>query len=171
MTRSVTPYIALCDKGAYEKNNNMSYTKLLCHIVIRTKYSRPSIPNEFADDLYRYMWGYVKKKKCVLYRINGMPDHIHLFVQFHPTVAVSDFVRDLKTASHAWLDSSSNFPDFESWGKKYAAISYCERDKVMIVNYIKNQRQHHLQESFNDEFRQLLNVNKIDVDEQYYMDD
>jgi putative transposase len=149
----------------------MSYTKLLCHIVIRTKYSRPTIPNEHSDDLYRYMWGYIKKKKCVLYRINGMPEHIHLFVQLHPTIGVSAFVRDLKTASHAWLDKSPNFPEFESWSKKYAAISYSIRDKDMIVNYIKKQREHHKAEEFSKEFRRLLDENQIEVDEQYYMEE
>lgn len=149
----------------------MSYTKLLYHIIIRTKYSRPTIPNVYADDLYRYMWGYIKNKKSVLYRINGMPEHIHLFVQLHPTIAVSDFVRDLKTASHAWLNKSPNFPEFESWGKKYAAITYCVRDKDMIVNYIRNQRKHHGNEEFAKEFRRLLDENNIEVDEQYYMED
>ena len=149
----------------------MSYTKLLCHIVIRTKYSRPTIPNEHSDELYRYMWGYIKKKKCVLYRVNGLPEHIHLFVQLHPTIAVSDFVRDLKTSTHAWLDNSPNFPDFDSWGKKYAAISYCVRDKEMIVNYIKNQREHHNAEAFSKEFRRLLVENDIEIDEQYFMEE
>lgn len=149
----------------------MSYTKLLYHIVIRTKYSRPTIPNEYSDELYRYMWGYIKNKKSVLYRVNGMPEHIHLFVQLHPTIAVSDFVRDLKTSTHSWLDKSSNFPNFESWGKKYAAISYCVRDKDMIINYIKNQRTHHKAENFTTEFRRLLNENEIEVDEQYFMED
>jgi REP element-mobilizing transposase RayT len=117
------------------------------------------------------MWGYIKKKKCVLYRVNGLPEHIHLFVQLHPTIAVSDFVRDLKTSTHAWLDNSPNFPDFDSWGKKYAAISYCVRDKEMIVNYIKNQREHHNAEAFSKEFRRLLVENDIEIDEQYFMEE
>ncbi|MFA6401737.1 MAG: IS200/IS605 family transposase [Salinivirgaceae bacterium] len=149
----------------------MSYTKLLYHIVIRTKYSRPTIPNEHADELYRYIWGYVKNKKSVLYRINGMPEHIHLFVQLHPTIAVSDFVRDLKTSSHAWLDKAPNFPDFESWGKKYCALTYDVRDKDMIVYYIKNQRKHHGAEPFIEEFRRLLVDNEIVIDEQYFMEE
>jgi len=149
----------------------MSYTKLLYHIVIRTKYSRPTIPAEHADELYRYMWEFIKKKKSVLYRINGMPEHLHLFVQLHASISVSDFVRDLKTSSHAWLDKSENFPDFESWGRKYAAISYCIRDKDMIVNYIKNQQAHHKHEDFPKEFRRLLEENEIEIDEQYFMED
>ena len=149
----------------------MSYTKLLFHIVIRTKYSRPTIQPEHADDLYRYMWGYIKKKKCVLYRINGMPEHIHMFVQLHASISVSDFVRDLKTSSHAWLDRSENFPDFEAWGKKYAALSYCIRDKNMIVNYIRNQQIHHAKEAFRKEFHRLLDENEIEVDEQYLWED
>jgi len=149
----------------------MSYTKLLFHIVIRTKYSRRTIPNEYADELYRYIWGYIKNKKSVLYRINGMPEHLHMFVQLHATIAMSDFIRDLKTSTHAWLDASPNFPDFESWGKKYCAISYCIRDKAMIVNYIKNQREHHAGESFKEEFIRLLAENEIEVDEQYFLEE
>ena len=149
----------------------MSNTKLLYHIVIRTKYSHKTIPNEHADELYRYMWVFIKNKKSVLYRINGMPEHIHLFVQLHPTIAVSDFVRDLKTSSHTWLDTQPHFPDFLSWSKKYCALSYGIRDKGMIVNYIKRQREHHHAEEFHVEFRRLLEENQVEIDERYYMEE
>jgi len=38
----------------------------------------------------------------------------------------------------------------------------------MIVNYIKNQQQHHKIESFEDELRRLLNEQGIEVNEKYF---
>ncbi|CAM2933353.1 transposase IS200 like family protein [Glaesserella parasuis 174] len=74
----------------------MSYTRLLYHIVFRTKYGLPTIVEEHEEILYRYIWGYVKEQGVVLYRINGMPDHLHLFVELKATINVADFVKHLK---------------------------------------------------------------------------
>lgn len=147
----------------------MSYTKLLYHIVFCTKYRKPTIPEEQAENLYRYIWGFIKNHKSVLYRVNGMPDHIHIFVQLHADVAVSDFVKKLKNATNKWLKENSNaFPDFESWAVGYCALTYCKRDKDMIVNYIKNQQEHHKKETSTDELRRLLIEQGIDIDERYF---
>ncbi len=72
----------------------------------------------------------IKNKKSFLYRINGMPDHIHILVSIHSTIALSDFVKNLKTSANTWLKNNKDkFPDFKAWGKKYAAftIRYQER--------------------------------------------
>ena len=150
----------------------MSYTSLLCHIVFRTKYSNETINEEHEDKLYRYMWGFIKNHKCVLYRINGLPDHIHILVQLHPSIAVSDFVKQLKNATNQWLKENREFfPDFESWGRKYFAMTYNYRDKDMIINYIKNQKEHHKAEKTSDEVRRLSNENNIQIDERYWEED
>ena len=86
----------------------------------------------------------------------------------HPSLALADYIRDIKVASSLWLKSHLGFPDFEGWSDGYAALTYSWRDKDMIVNYIKNQREHHKKESFEDEFRQLLIEQGITIDEKYF---
>lgn len=150
----------------------MSYTQLYYHIIFRTKYSQMTIPNEKSEKLYRYIWGFVQNKKSHLYRVNGMPDHIHLFVDLHPTIAVSDFVKTLKTSTNTWLkENKADFPDFVSWRKKYCALTYSERDKDLIINYISKQREHHAKENTETELRRLLNEHGIEIDERYWNDD
>jgi putative transposase len=149
----------------------MSYIQSLHHIVIRTKYSENVLPNEHAEELYRYMWGYIKNKKSFLYRMNGMPDHIHILVGIHSTIALSDFVKELKTASNSWLKSNDKFPDFKSWGEKYAAFTIRYQEKDTVIEYIKNQREHHKTETFRDEYRRLILENGIEIDEQYFLTD
>ena len=56
-----------------------AYRQILYHIVFRTKKSENTINQENVAELYKYIWGVIKNKNCVLYRINGMDDHIHIF--------------------------------------------------------------------------------------------
>ncbi|GHT17111.1 transposase [Bacteroidia bacterium] len=149
----------------------MSYTQLIYHIVIRTKCSQPTIPNEQSEELYRYIWGIIKNKKSFLYRINGMPDHIHILVGLHATLSLSDFMKELKTSTNFWMKSSGKFPDFEAWGEKYAAFTCFYQGKEAVIEYIKNQREHHKTVDFKDEYRSLIKENGITIDEKYFFDD
>ncbi len=52
----------------------MSYTRLLYHIVFRTKRSKNTIQEEHEKELYAYIMGITNNKKSKLYRIGGMPN-------------------------------------------------------------------------------------------------
>ncbi len=145
-----------------------SYRQVLYHIVICTKYRRKSLPLAESEELYRYMWGIIKNKNCILYRINGMEDHIHMLIDLHPSIALADFMRDLKTASSFWLKSHPAFPDFIGWSLGYGAFTYAFRDKNMIIGYIKKQRKHHGATRFVDEYRKLLWEHGVEIDERYF---
>lgn len=148
----------------------MSYRQLLFHIIFRPKNSEAVIPVEHEEALYRYIWGYVKEKGAVLFRIGGMPDHIHLFVELPATICVSDFVRDLKVATHKFMEGEKEkFPHFKGWAKSYCALSYSIHEKEKIVNYIKGQKEHHKKFSFRDEYLALLQENGINVDMNYFL--
>ncbi|MGR6979902.1 IS200/IS605 family transposase [Testudinibacter sp. P27/CKL/0425] len=147
----------------------MSYTKSLYHIIFRTKYGEPTIIEQNENALYRYIWGFIKAQNCVLHRINGMPDHLHLFIELHPSIALADFVQKLKTASHSWIDENKwLFPDFYAWSRGYCALTYCERDKDKIIRYIQKQKEHHQSQAFVDEMKCLFIEAGISVDEKYF---
>ena len=74
----------------------MSYTRLLYYIVFRTKNSKNTIPEQHDNELHVYIMSIINNKKSKLYRIGGMPNHIHLLVDIHPIFAVSDFIKELK---------------------------------------------------------------------------
>jgi len=130
------------------------------------------LPIEHIEELYRYIWGYINNKKSFLYRINGMPDHIHVLVGIHATIALSDFVKELKTSSNSWLKRNKDkFPNFKSWGEKYAAFTIRYEDKDTMIAYIKNQHEHHKKETFKDEYRRLIIESGIDINERYFLID
>ena len=149
----------------------MSYTRLLYHIVFRTKYGRNTIPEQHEKELYAYIMGIVSNKKSKLYRIGGIENHIHLLVDIHPTFALSDFMKELKEYSSKWLSKNLNFPDFEGWSVSFAGFTYNLNDKQTIIDYIKNQREHHKTVNFEEEYRHFLVENGIDIDERYFLKD
>ena len=143
----------------------MSYRQLFFHIIFRPKNSEAVIVQEHEKTLYRYIWGYTKEKGAILFRIGGMPDHIHMFVELPATICVSDFVRDLKVSTHKFMQSEKEkFPKFKGWAKSYCALTYSINEKDKIVNYIKGQKEHHKKFSFSDEYLALLLDNGIKVD-------
>jgi putative transposase len=144
-----------------------SFRQILYHIIFATKYRVNALSEQHNEELYRYIWGIIKEKKGKLYRINGMEDHIHILTDLHPTLALSDFIKDLKVASSIWLKAHGGFPKFENWAEGYAALTYAYRDKQMLINYIKTQKEHHKKLTFRDELKQLLIENGIEFDEKY----
>ena len=149
----------------------MSYTKLLYHIVLRTYRSKQTINTNHERELYGYMMGIIERKGGKLYRIGGMPDHIHLLLSLPTTQDVASFVQELKKSTNRWLKANPNFPDFYRWSKEYAAFTYAEKDKNMIVNYIKGQKEHHRKVSFQEEYRSFLVENAIIIKEDYFLRD
>jgi len=148
-----------------------SYRQILYHIVFRTKNGRKTLVPEHSGELYAYMMGIIKNKNCFLYRINGMEDHIHILSDLHPSIALADYMRDIKAFSSLWLKQSGKFPEFEGWAHGYAALTYAWRDKDMIANYIKNQQVHHQKETFEDELRRVLREHGVEVDERFFQVD
>ncbi len=146
----------------------MAYTKLIYHIVLRTQHSVPAIVEAYERDLYMYIYGFCKNHQCVLYRINGMPDHIHLLVGLHPTIAVASFVHDLKLATNTYMTTNrEKFPQFVKWSDGYCALTYSDKEKETVIQYIINQKEHHRKTSVREELLELLREAGVDFDERY----
>jgi REP element-mobilizing transposase RayT len=148
-----------------------AYRQILYHLVFRTKYSEQAIKQEHAPELYKYIWGIIKNNGSVLFRINGMEDHVHILSDLHPSIALADYVKDIKVASSRWMKESGFFPGFKGWGIKYCALTYSYQERGRVMNYIKNQQEHHKEESFQDEIKRLFKEHGIDLDEKWFWQD
>ena len=144
-----------------------SYRQILYHIVFCTYKREKTIPEKHHESLYRYIWGIIQKRNCVLYRINGTENHIHILSDLHPRVALSDYIKEIKTATNRWMRESGNYPYFKSWAEGSCVFTYAYRDKELIINYIKKQKEHHRLFSFEEEHLNLLKDNGVDFDERY----
>ena len=146
-----------------------SYRQHLYHIVTRTKNSMLTIKSENASQLYSYIGGIIRNKNCHLYRINGIENHIHILTDIHPSIAPADFTREIKTSTSRWMKEEGLFPYFEGWSDGYASFTCSFRDLDVLIEYIRNQQQHHLKESFEIEYRRLIEEAGIKIDEAFFL--
>ena len=150
----------------------MSHINLTYHIVWRTKSSRGTISERHERELYAYILGICTEKKCHLYRINSMPDHVHMCVEIHPMIAVSEFVRIVKQETSKWIKEKKDyFPIFEGWGNGYAAFTYSVKERPTVIEYIKNQKEHHRHKTFREEYGEWLREMGIDPNEDLFLKD
>ena len=79
----------------------MSYTNLIYHIVFSTYRRKPTIVEEHERELYAYINGFINNLDGKLYRVGGMPDHLHILVSIPPQISVSEFVRRIKFSTNS----------------------------------------------------------------------
>ena len=144
-----------------------TYTQIFYHIVFATKHREPLLDQPHRDDFYRFTWGLLNKRQCHLYRIGGIEDHVHILTSLHPTIALSDLVKEIKTASSAWIKGQGVFPRFTHWQDGYGAFTHALPEKERLIEYIKNQELHHQRETSHDEYKRLLTEASLEWDERY----
>jgi len=148
-----------------------TYTQLIYQIVFSTRNRERSLTKPGREELFNYLTGFFKNKNCHLYRINGVEDHIHIVTHINPNIAISSFVKDIKMSSTDFIKRKKLFSNFNGWQEGFGAFSYAFRDKDRIIEYVKNQEEHHLViiKSFKEEYIELLNEHGIEFDERYLL--
>ena len=149
----------------------MSYIQTFYHIVFRTYQSEQTITLDHDRELYAVIMEQTTNLGGKIFRIGGMPDHVHIFVSLPSTLSIAQYVQAVKAFTSKWMKANPKFPYFRGWGHEYAAFTYSIRDKEMIVNYIRNQKEHHKRTTFADEYRTLLREWGVDIKEEYFLKD
>lgn len=144
-----------------------TFTNLNIHIIFSTKNRAPRIDSAFADRLYAYIGGITRNLDCPALAAGGIEDHIHLLISLHPSVALSDLVRDIKANSSKWLHEDVK-TEFE-WQRGYAAFSVSESAVPDVRAYIANQREHHAKRMYQDELVAFLERHNIKYDRSYLL--
>lgn len=99
--------------------------------------------------------------------VNGVEDHVHIFVELKPSIALSDLVRDVKNNSTNFINDNHWIKGKFSWQEGYGAFSYSHSQIENVYNYILNQETHHAKQSFKGEYLDFLKKFEIDHDRKY----
>lgn len=144
-----------------------TYTQIHIQTVFSVQNRHCIISDSWKNELYKYITGIIKNNKHKLLAINGMPDHIHILFGLRPAQSISDLLQDIKGNSSKWINEKKFTKGKFSWQEGYGAFSYRKSDISQIINYIKNQQEHHRRKSFTEEYLELLKEFNIDYDERY----
>ena len=144
-----------------------TYTQLYIQLVFAVKGRHNFIQIGWEEEMYKYITGVVQTDKHKMLAINGMPDHVHIFIGLNPALAISDVVKDIKRASHNWINDKGFVKGKFEWQGGYGAFSYGRSQIDRVCKYIANQKDHHKKQSFKTEYISLLKLFVIEFKDEY----
>lgn len=148
-----------------------TYTQIYLQFVFAVQDRFSLIQNEWKDELYKYITGIVQNNKHKLIAINGMPNHIHVFVGYKPHQLVPNLLQDIKGSSSGWVNNKGFVKGKFHWQEGYGAFSYSHSQIDIVAKYIHNQEEHHKRKSFREEYLEFLKQFNLSFDERYILKD
>jgi len=148
-----------------------TFTQIYLQCVFAVQNRNSLIKPEWKDELYKYITGIVQENNHKLIAINGVSNHIHLFVGYKPHQLIPDLLQDIKGSSSKWINKNRFVKWGFNWQEGYGAFSYSHSQIDRVVRYINNQEKHHKKQTFHDEYVQLLKIYNIPFEEKYILID
>jgi putative transposase len=144
-----------------------TYSQIYIQVVFSPFQPENSIQESWNIELYKYITGIVKNIGQKLIAINGMHDHIHIFLGIKPSIALSDLVRDIKNNSSNFINKNHFVKGKFMWHEGFCSFSYSHSQVDMIYRYVMNQKEHHKKKCFREEYLEMLKEADINFDEKY----
>ena len=144
-----------------------TYSQIHLQFIFAVKHRDSLIRSQWKAELHLYISGIIEKQGHKLLAINGMPDHIHIFIGMRPTQSVSDLLQDIKRNSSLWINQKGFVKGKFEWQEGYGAFSYSKSHVKSVIDYIENQENHHKKISFREEYIDFLQKFEIDYDKRY----
>jgi putative transposase len=121
----------------------------------------PLIHSNIESKIHHFMSEQLRDQGCPVRIINGMPDHVHCLFLLSPQKSIAEVVKQIKGSSSHFVNQANLIPDKFAWQTGYAAYSVSESVVQKVFQYVKNQKQHHQKQTFQqeyDEFKKLYGV-------------
>jgi REP-associated tyrosine transposase len=131
---------------------SQSLAQVYVHFVFSTKERRPFLKDkEFRERTHAFLAGICSDLDCPCLVVGGVEDHVHILCRLSRTHSISETVKELKRRSSLRIKDESSHV-------------------AAVIRYIQHQEEHHGTESYQDEFRRLLDKYGIEYDERYVWD-
>ncbi|MGV3662424.1 MAG: IS200/IS605 family transposase [Prosthecobacter sp.] len=148
-----------------------SLARVLIHTVFSTKDRDAAFQDAaFRAEVHAYMGGCAKTLDCLPIQIGGTADHVHLLTTLSRTLAVAEFVKEVKRVSTNWIQKRGGLFQQFHWQAGYGCFSVSESKIAAVARYIETQEEHHRKISFQEEYRELLRRHGQAWDEEYVWD-
>ncbi|MCC7150041.1 MAG: IS200/IS605 family transposase [Saprospiraceae bacterium] len=147
-----------------------TYSQIYIQYVFAVKYRQNLLHKSWREELFKYMAGIIREKGQKPIIVNGVEDHVHIFVGLKPAMSISSLIRDVKNNSTNFINDRGLVKGKFSWQEGYGAFSYAQSQISNVFRYIENQEEHHRKRTFKDEYLDFLKKFEIEYDEKYLFD-
>ena len=147
-----------------------SLSKVYVRLTFSTKNRAPLIDKEIKPRLMEYLGGICKQLNCIPLQTGGTKDHVHILCLLSKNITQIKLVEEVKKSSSKWIKTIA--PNYRSfyWQDGYGIFSVNPSEVEVVIDYIKNQEEHHRKRTFREEFLVFLKKYNVDYNEQYLWD-
>jgi len=144
-----------------------TFSQIYIQVVFAVKGRKNLMQKEWRQELFKYMAGTIKGKNQKPIIVNGVADHVHLFIGLKPSIALSDLVRDIKNNASNFVNDQKFVTGKFKWQEGFGGFSYSHSHIEKVYNYILNQEKHHQKRTFKEEYIELLDRYEVPYEERY----
>ncbi|MBV6879381.1 IS200/IS605 family transposase [Epilithonimonas ginsengisoli] len=148
-----------------------TYVKLYVQAVFAVKYRNSLIKESFRKKLFAVIGNLINETGCKTIIVNGVEDHVHCFFTLKSTLSLSDVMKSVKAKSSKWINENGFLEERFEWQRGFGGFSYNQSSVDKVYKYIENQKEHHKNQTFKEEYLQLLKKFEVDYDENYLFED
>jgi hypothetical protein len=99
-----------------------------------------------------------------------MTDRVHIAARLARAISQAALLEQIKKTSSIWIKTQAK-PNAEFfWQAGYGAFSIGWSQLEDLLHYIDKQEEHHRTQTFQEEYRKLLNRYHVEFDERYVWD-
>jgi len=148
-----------------------TYSQIYIQTIFAVKGRQSLINKSWKEELYKYITGIVKNNEQKMIAINGVENHIHIFLGLKPNINLSDLIRDVKANSSKFIIDRNLVKGKFNWQDGFGAFSYSHSHIDRVYKYIMHQEEHHKIKTFREEYIELLKKFEIKFDEKYLFEE
>ena len=116
-----------------------TYTQLLTHVVFSTKDRIPYLTESTKDAVFAYMAGIAREIGASDVTLDGVADHVHIFLRLPAGLAISEAVKKIKANSSKWIHKQRLLPRSFGWQIGYAAFSVSPSQAAKTIHRTSEQ--------------------------------
>ena len=147
-----------------------TFTQIYIQLVFSPKHRDRLFNQQIRPRIFEYLSGITTNLGHKSIIINGVSDHVHLFLGLNPKISVSETVKEMKRSSSVFINEHRFFSGKFEWQEGYGGFSYGKSQIESVYKYIQNQEKHHQKKTFKEEYLAFLNKYEVEFEDQYLFD-
>jgi REP element-mobilizing transposase RayT len=144
-----------------------TFTQIYVQLVFSPKHREFLLFDKIRPRIFEYLSGIITNLGHKSIIINGVEDHVHLFLGLNPKISISETVKELKRSSSILINEKSLFSGRFEWQEGYGGFSYGHSQIEKVYKYILEQEIHHNKRTFREEYLEFLDRYEIRFEDQY----
>lgn len=147
-----------------------TFTQMYVQLIFAVQNRKALLTKEIRPRVFEYISGIITHMDHKSIIVNGVSDHIHIFLGLNPKLSVSATVHEIKRSSSIFIKNEKLSRFKFTWQDGYGSFTYSRSHMDKVYKYIENQERHHQKTTFRSEYINFLNRYQIEYDKRYLFD-